>query len=504
MQQAKNKKPGYFGEEEEAEPSMYFNTQSVFRPDKEILNSPSPSQLSSAFGTNYFGGQPAIGNMAMQQRNSMTGGPGVAQFQRNSSGHLTPTSLAPSFPIGLQQQHQQQASPNRNLMSSFSQRGFPNVGQPSASQALTAIQKRNNPISSAILSSGNNVMTNLAGGFAGMPGIRDSQPNLDLSEFPTLGNRSGMAPGPNPTIQPPNRTYVGMVSKPPQEQTPEFQIQQEDFPALHSTVQGGDLPTSSSTDSGSKVNYGGVRWLQQPATLGGAFDQGPKEGIRFPGDKNSSSGQPKKGIQTHQDGTVSNIPGGMVTDQFGMVGLLTFIRAAETDPNLVALAPGIDLTTLGLNLNSPENLYSTFQSPWADAPCRPQDIDFHVPSEYLTNIFIRDKLAPIKLNRYGEDLLFFLFYMNGGDMLQLAAAAELYNRDWRYHKEERVWITRAPGMEPAIKTNTYERGTYYFFDAQNWRKVAKEFHLEYDKLEERPHLPPTLHHNPSPAAMVAH
>ena len=51
---------------------------------------------------------------------------------------------------------------------------------------------------------------------------------------------------------------------------------------------------------------------------------------------------------------VSNIPPEMVTDQFGMVGLLTFIRAAETDPNLVALAPGIDLTTLGLNLNSPE------------------------------------------------------------------------------------------------------------------------------------------------------
>ena len=34
----------------------------------------------------------------------------------------------------------------------------------------------------------------------------------------------------------------------------------------------------------------------------------------------------------------------------------------------------------------------------------------------------------------------------------------------RYHKEERVWITRAPGMVPAEKTASYERGTYYFFD----------------------------------------
>ena len=79
----------------------------------------------------------------------------------------------------------------------------------------------------------------------------------------------------------------------------------------------------------------------------------------------------------------------MVTDQFGMIGLLTFIRAAETDPNLVSLALGADLTTLGLNLNSEVNLYPTFGGPWAETPCRPQDIDFHVPYEYITNLTIR-------------------------------------------------------------------------------------------------------------------
>merc|ERR1719384_1077946 len=106
---------------------------------------------------------------------------------------------------------------------------------------------------------------------------------------------------------------------------------------------------------------------------------------------------------------------------------------------------------------------------WAETPCRPQDIDFHVPHEYLTNTAIREKLAPVKLNRYKDDILFYMFYTNVGDVLQLAAAAELYNRDWRYHKEERVWITRAPGMVPAEKTASYERGTYYFFDISSWR-----------------------------------
>ncbi|ESP03983.1 hypothetical protein LOTGIDRAFT_109934 [Lottia gigantea] len=276
---------------------------------------------------------------------------------------------------------------------------------------------------------------------------------------------------------------VGMVSKPVQDSTPEFNITQEEFPALP-----GSQTSSSSTGDLSNKS-------QIPTT--GLYDQlgGKAETNKFLGEKMLPSQIPKRGIQTHPDGTISNIPPGMVTDQFGIVGLLSFIRAAMDGTMVPAIIPGIDLTTLGLNLNSPENLYSTFQSPWAEAPCRPQDIDFHVPAEYITNIYIRFKLAPIKFFRYGEDLLFFLFYMSGGDVLQLAVAAELYNRDWRYHKEERTWMTRAPGMEPIVKTNSYERGTYYFFDAVKWRKVAREFHLEYDKLEERPTLPSFLSQN---------
>ena len=52
-------------------------------------------------------------------------------------------------------------------------------------------------------------------------------------------------------------------------------------------------------------------------------------------------------------------------------------------------------------------------------------LDFYAPQEYLISSYIRDKLAPIKLGRYGEDLLFYLYYTNCGDILQLAAAAEL-------------------------------------------------------------------------------
>ena len=51
--------------------------------------------------------------------------------------------------------------------------------------------------------------------------------------------------------------------------------------------------------------------------------------------------------------------------------------------------------------------------------------DYYVPPEYLVNSSIRDRLADIRLSRYGDDLLFYLYYTNCGDLLQLAAAAEL-------------------------------------------------------------------------------
>ena len=55
----------------------------------------------------------------------------------------------------------------------------------------------------------------------------------------------------------------------------------------------------------------------------------------------------------------------------------------------------------------------------------------------------------------------------------------------------------SPGIEPSVKTPNYEKGTYYFFDMVQWRKTLKELLIEYDRLEEKPQLPATLgvHHS---------
>jgi len=236
------------------------------------------------------------------------------------------------------------------------------------------------------------------------------------------------------------RPVLANLIRQPEPRT-EFQIHNEDFPALPGTQ---DSKLSSTVCF--RPWYPAGRCLRD-AWL--AQTPGPMDALkdaRFvggAGERTPTAALARRGIQTHADGerrqrrsaaetslpcagTVTGIPAGMLNDQFGMVGLVAILQAIETDPSIIPLALGHDLTTLGLNLNAAEKtLYQSFGGPWADTPCRPQDMDFHVPAEYLTNAAIFDKLAQVKLNRYTDDLLFYLFYNFGGEVYQLAAAAEL-------------------------------------------------------------------------------
>lgn len=243
---------------------------------------------------------------------------------------------------------------------------------------------------------------NTLGGYGSLHSVFGSTdtstpPLLDLSEFPSLTNRNTADNVPQPSPMPGAKPYVGMVKQPTSEAS-EFTMSSEDFPALPGT-HNRDGASPGSNLSGDKGSGGSTEMVGHDSRQGGVEGKGGSLG--------------KSGILTFADGKVTNIPGSMVSDQFGIVGLLTFIRAAETDPNLVSLALGQDLTALGLNLNSPENLYPTFGGPWAEQPCRPQDIDFHVPPEYIINSAIRYKhhvSIDILRTFYCFDFFFCKFY----------------------------------------------------------------------------------------------
>ncbi|KAK9320995.1 hypothetical protein V1517DRAFT_263310 [Lipomyces orientalis] len=158
----------------------------------------------------------------------------------------------------------------------------------------------------------------------------------------------------------------------------------------------------------------------------------------------------------------------------GLNGLLNFMKMDNNiDIN--------DLASLGLNLNQPDNepLSLTFASPWAETSTTKVEPDFHLPPCYHV------QSAPpqqTKVANFSDETLFYIFYSMPRDFMQEAVAAELTSRNWRYHKELKVWLTKEPGSEPLQPSPHYERGIYTFFDPSTWERVKKEYVLYYQAI----------------------
>lgn len=109
--------------------------------------------------------------------------------------------------------------------------------------------------------------------------------------------------------------------------------------------------------------------------------------------------------------------------QYGLLGLRVLIRMEDRDLNTLAL--GTDLTTLGLNLNSTEPLYSSFASPWAENPANKDP--HHLPESYA----VPGLTPPAQMLQQVQDsTLLYAFYTTPRDMLQLQCARELFKRGW--------------------------------------------------------------------------
>uniref|UniRef100_A0A8R1DF10 NOT2_3_5 domain-containing protein n=1 Tax=Caenorhabditis japonica TaxID=281687 RepID=A0A8R1DF10_CAEJA len=196
---------------------------------------------------------------------------------------------------------------------------------------------------------------------------------IDESQFPSLGAKGtpplggGFSPIPttsgsvlNVAQSSPSRdnygahrtNYANLMRADPSLTNSEFQIQNEDFPALPgvggpgqtSRPMLGDQLTNVLSDDHNHHHhphdFAGPLGDCDPSQLGGGLSRNSQEG-------------PVHGIVTHPDGEVTNIPASMLDDQFGMAGLVTYLRTVD-NPSIVSLALGYDLTTLGLNLNLSE------------------------------------------------------------------------------------------------------------------------------------------------------
>uniref|UniRef100_A0A7S0C8Q4 NOT2/NOT3/NOT5 C-terminal domain-containing protein n=1 Tax=Proboscia inermis TaxID=420281 RepID=A0A7S0C8Q4_9STRA len=152
--------------------------------------------------------------------------------------------------------------------------------------------------------------------------------------------------------------------------------------------------------------------------------------------------------------------GGVLSGDYGLLGLLGVIRMSDADRN--ALALGSDLTLLGLNLNSSEHLYSTFASPWSDSPTT-REPQYQLPMCYYMQ---PPALKTGHLSKFQLETLFYIFYALPKDVLQAYAAQELYSRDWRYHVDLKLWFKRASPVDVPNANGTQ----YIYFDINSWER----------------------------------
>lgn len=241
------------------------------------------------------------------------------------------------------------------------------------------------------------------------------------------------------------------------------------FPFGHPVVGEGKV---SSQDSG---NFAEARYLQGPSLnpiLAGMRND------RSTLWADSASGNISEVALLKSGPSVSSL---YKKDVYGVKSLLHLVSVESEGTSEKALAVGLDLTSLGLDLNSPEPLYKTFDSPWEGGQgtqsdrdaglvqgntARTKEASYKLPSCYYMQ---PPGLRSSHFSKFQLGTLFYIFYNMPGDVLQLLAAIELYARTWHYHKGLKLWFSC-----DAQILSSYSRGVYVYFDIKAWER--RPFH----------------------------
>jgi len=166
-------------------------------------------------------------------------------------------------------------------------------------------------------------------------------------------------------------------------------------------------------------------------------------------------------------------------NRYGMLGLLDIFKS----PNADILVKGNDLKFLGFDFNSVKKFYSTFGSPFSNSPMINTKTNFKLPECY--KVQQKPFSALSKITRFSEEILFYMFYNMPQTYFQEAAAQELFNRKWRYHKKYSLWFSKEPGNEVVLKGDGFEKGVYIIYDPISLKQVKTECTLYYALLEDR-------------------
>lgn len=172
-------------------------------------------------------------------------------------------------------------------------------------------------------------------------------------------------------------------------------------------------------------------------------------------------------------------------DKYGLKGLSSLAKMEQNDQTKFAI--GQDVNLLGFDLSPLEKKFSLLKnlsSPWIETSRSDVEPYFSLPAEIQNeNIEPKPENCDNKIQSFSDETLFYIFYMKPRDTLQEYASRELVTRNWRYHKDIQVWLTKDSNIEPILISPDVEKGVYIFFDPHNWEKIKKEFVLHYSSVQ---------------------
>lgn len=176
-------------------------------------------------------------------------------------------------------------------------------------------------------------------------------------------------------------------------------------------------------------------------------------------------------------------------EQRGLLGFLAMqtgrVFRNRHNAEIASLMRGIDLSRLGMDLNTSEPLHKTWSGPFGNVNALPPPIepDFYIPDCYrIQNV----QPFPERIPSFSEDTLFMIFYTMPQDIAQVMVAEELTRRKWRYHKVEKAWMTRDDqSPQPIGVEDGVEQGMYVWWDVKQWKRVRRSAILKISDLEDR-------------------
>lgn len=225
----------------------------------------------------------------------------------------------------------QSSTPNSAAIQAILQHPFGSVSSSTDANSLNSLASLSQQLSSVI----NTSIGGAGGGSSSSSSSTSGVQNVSISSPPSAGG-----------IQVVSSSTSGM---PPSTRPASTESSGSGVPPLSSNNPGGQVTNQLGTGFLGGGNLGPNALASVKKQPGGAGANAASN--------NPTLGNTSSGVHLTKDGHIANIPPGMLTDQYGMAGLVALLQSTEQNSNLFSLSIGCDITNINLNLNSKEYVY---------------------------------------------------------------------------------------------------------------------------------------------------